>query len=498
MLGLLQTLIKELSSKHIQYCHWKSNRSLDEVFFGDTDVDLLVAIESVGQFHACLGFLGFKQAILPSTEESISIRHFYGIDEPSGKLLHLHVHYKVVTGGCFLKNYHFPVERMLLENCWSKDGLWLSSKSAELILLVIRKTIEHGSPFECMMVRREYPAIKLEIEWLLSDGEDRILRGPKGVLELLRVWFPTVSEDLFLRSFNALRRDASLLTLFMLAHHMKKSLKMYAIYPAVTSIIIRTHRVMHRVFRRFVVRRRTHRLQVGGAIVAVVGPDATGKSTVVQALENWLGEHFNVVSIHSGKPPSSWLTWIPNKGMPALRKMLPSFRTGTIESELEEKGVHSLTGLRLLVFALRSLMIAYDRKRLLARIYRASTRGSIIISDRYPSSIIGAMDSAQIDPTIQSISTSTFYSMIARLEQSLYKAIPPANVIVELSVPVEVALKRNIDRKKVDSEDDEYVRRRHRQSLHQRYESSHVLKVDTSRDFPTTILHIKAEVWGHL
>ena len=58
-------------------------------------------------------------------------------------------------------------------------------------------------------------------------------------------------------------------------------------------------------------RRRDLVLQRGGMIVALVGPKATGKSTIGHELATRLGLHLDVLRIHAGKPPATALTLVP-------------------------------------------------------------------------------------------------------------------------------------------------------------------------------------------
>ena len=46
----------------------------------------------------------------------------------------------------------------------------------------------------------------------------------------------------------------------------------------------------------------------GGLLVAFVGSEASGKSTLSKDVFNWLEERFDVVHIHLGKPKKNWRT----------------------------------------------------------------------------------------------------------------------------------------------------------------------------------------------
>ena len=77
------------------------------------------------------------------------------------------------------------------------------------------------------------------------------------------------------------------------------------------------------------------RFATGGVVIAFVGPEATGKSTLVQATANWLGTAFDVRSAHLGKPPPTWLTLLPNSTLPLLRKLAPNHRMSQVKNTLE-------------------------------------------------------------------------------------------------------------------------------------------------------------------
>ena len=49
-------------------------------------------------------------------------------------------------------------------------------------------------------------------------------------------------------------------------------------------------------------------LEIGGAMIAVVGGDGAGKSTAIDALHAWLSKNFESTKIHMGRPAWSWIT----------------------------------------------------------------------------------------------------------------------------------------------------------------------------------------------
>ena len=147
MIATVSKLIEDLNNAKVDYCHWKSNDRLDEVFAGETDIDLLVGRgSSTILFNEVISHLGFKQAYQQSWEKTESVEHYYAYDQESGLIVHLHVYFRVISGGALLKNYHLPVEKMLLENCDQIKGMQVRTERGRLRIRTMVATWAGGLP----------------------------------------------------------------------------------------------------------------------------------------------------------------------------------------------------------------------------------------------------------------------------------------------------------------------------------------------------------------
>lgn len=153
-----------------------------------------------------------------------------------------------------------------------------------------------------------------------------------------------------------------------------------------------------------------------------------------------------------------------------------------------------------LIYAFRSVTLAWDRRNLLIRTRRAATKGEIVICDRYPSEVVGAMDSPRLHECMATTGlVATIYNSLARLEASLYRKIPPPDIVLRLKVSVETAKRRNRERIKVDKESDAYLESRHRYAGEWRMAGvTCVCDVDTERTMAETILNVKKIIWDAL
>ena len=65
------------------------------------------------RFEGILRRLGFKDTVQPGWKQLPGVYHSYGLDPPTGALVHIHAHYQLVVGDDMTKNIHLPVEELL-------------------------------------------------------------------------------------------------------------------------------------------------------------------------------------------------------------------------------------------------------------------------------------------------------------------------------------------------------------------------------------------------
>lgn len=487
----IQEFIEELNTNGVRYCHWKSNLSLSKSLSGQSDVDLLVHREDARLFRTILSQLDFRPAANKDGEDFPSIEHHFALDEESGVLVHVHAYFRVITGDSLSKNYRFPIEEMLLQNTRMEDSIPLLAKSAELIVFTLRIMLKHTSLVELVLLARYWKDVKQEINWLLeTESIDK-------TLSLVDCWLPSVDADLFSECVAALKGPAPLFRRIFLGLRLRSQLQIYARHSAVRAWLVGARKFTAMLFRRLTRSQKELIPRSGGAVIAFVGPEATGKSTLIAEMSQWLGEHFAVEHIHAGKPKSTPLTLIPNLLVPALRSLFPSSRSTRLEAQYhdEESSEKPRTSYPL-IFALRSALLAYDRRSLLAKAYSRAANGSIVLCDRYPSSQIGAPDGPQLSQLATSTNGYSVSHRLAQIESRLYRQIPPPDVVIYLNAPLEVALVRNATRGKKEPED--YVRRRHARGSNLEFEKAPVHKINTNQPFERTVLEVKKAIWNML
>ncbi len=489
VLPVLRALFESLGRADVSYCHWKSNWRLPEALRGETDLDLLVHRADMSRFLSVVGALGLKPG---SGEDHPSVGHCYGCDDESGRLFDLHVYYRIITGGT-IKGYHLPVEDMLLGGARPTEaGVCVPEPAAELVLFVIRKSLDYAVASEAL-IPREWKTAADEMRWLMSQGAT-----DQDVRRLLVEHLPSVDFALFRKLRDAIESGRWGVGRYRLGRALASRLRPYRRFARPSATLARSGRAWRKAWRTLRGGTPAQALLSGGAVIGVVGSDGSGKSTVVGEVSRWLGEFLSVATIHGGKPPPSVPTALPRLLLPLLRRMMPGYRSTRIElrAAVATEPAAMRTG-PLFLFALRAVMLAYERKKLLIRAHRKAANGTLVLSDRYPTRQPGVPEGAMLhflreDPR-------SLYRWLARVEERTYEEIPQPDLILRLDVPLELAVQRNLTRSKPGGpEPTEYLRQRHAKSSELEFAGVPTYRIRTDTMVEETVRAVKPILWNAL
>ncbi len=484
-LTTLTALLDALDKADIRYCRWKGNHAVEPSLGGESDLDLLVAERQFAEFAAILLKRGFKMADTPTSIHQPGVFHFLGND-PTGKLTNIHVYSRIVVGEEFVERWALPLERVLLTETRTQSGLRLSSPEAEFVSFVLRDLLRRGSLLDLALLRRKKTVRQRQISWLFA-----LVRLDEATA-LLRESFPEVDPRDFARAVELIQRESGPLRMLRTARRVRRSLRKYRRRGVLSGTMRRMAVIAQMLVNRLRKSRKHMRLVVGGKVIAVIGPPATGKSTIASSLRDWLGTELEAYVVHAGKPPPGLVTYLPTVVIPALRLLTPSRRTYEIDRRLGSDETSRIPYL----YVVRKLMLAWDRRRLLAKAFRRSRRGAVVIADRYPSDRPGAIDSLSFSPEVAARQPWLKRVLMLR-EARIYREIASPDLVIRLSLPVETAVARNIERDRKDPHSTDYVLQRH-STVQSSFRSAPVVDVSTDAGLDETLLHVKSVVWSYL
>src|SRR3990172_4956487 len=98
-LEILSELFQALNAAGIRYCFWKSTHGLDDALRGEGDLDLLVDRSDATRLRAMISDRDFKPFLSAPQRQFPAVEDYLGFDRRAGRIVHLHLHYRVIIGG---------------------------------------------------------------------------------------------------------------------------------------------------------------------------------------------------------------------------------------------------------------------------------------------------------------------------------------------------------------------------------------------------------------
>jgi thymidylate kinase len=486
-LKLVAELCRTLAAENINYCHWKSNVALDRSASGENDLDLLVSRADAQRFTEILYRLGFIEAQAAKEFKLPGVLDYYGFDQPSGTLVHVHTHFQLVLGNDLSKNYRIPLEQAYLSTSVQEGLFRVPLREMELVIFVIRMVLKH-STWDSLLMRHG----------CLSSSERReleFLATPETLAKmdsLLEKYLPFLDRSLFDDCLRSIQPGSSLRHRVRTGEWLQKVLASCARQLQGSDILLKLFRriwqpVQARVFRHFPRRR----LANGGLFIAIVGGDGSGKSTAIDELYRWLSGKFDIKKAHMGKPAWSRTT-ILMRGLLKIGTLLhlyPFERFSEQESYGLPPDTEQFPGYPYLV---RTVCTARDRYLTYLRARRYSSNGGLVLCDRYSIPGFLPMDGPHCERVSRTMKPNRIIKLLTRLENSYYQKILLPDLLIVLRVIPEIAVRRKTDESEVS------VRARSTQvwELDWSKVPAHVL--DASQPKEKILSEIKALVWLHL
>jgi thymidylate kinase len=478
-------LCEILKTEKIDYCHWKSNAAIDRSASGDNDLDLLVSRADTQRFTEILYRLGYKEAQALPEEKLPGIRDFYGYDETTSRLIHVHAHFQLVLGHDLSKNYHLPIERSYLASAVQGDLFRVPAPEIELVVFVIRMVLKH-STLDAILMRHGSLSTseRRELEFLLSPIT---LEKSYSILEQL---VPYVDRSLFETCVQALQPSCSLWKRVRAGQQLQDVLISCARRPQTADVCLKLWRRLEQpILYRLHKRRPQKRMANGGMLIAIIGGDGSGKTTTVNDLRQKLSEEFDVIKVHMGKPSWSWIT-IVIRGMLKIGRsfgLYPFVKEGS-EPSLDTNSP-SFPGYPWLI---REVCTARDRYLDYKQARRFATNGGLVICDRFPLPQIKIMDGPQVERVTCGINTNSLIKFLAALEHHYYQQIMLPDLLIVLRVDPEICVQRKTD------ETSDSVRSRSQEIWNLDWCETPAHVIDGSRSKSQVSSDLLKLVWSHL
>lgn len=484
MLNKSKELFEAWNRNLINYHHWKSNEHLVEGLDGDTDLDVLISPANKKEGCAILHEIGFKPFHSQFGSRYPNVEDWIGFDKETGRLLHLHLHFSLMTGHKGLKEYELPWREESLKTRILDEGtrVYIMNPNLELVTLYTRmilksngKTVRSAQKGSYKMDSHflvEINYIKKRVEWrTVSEIANRYYgRHGEKFVELAKFKFLSSTQFLDLHKL------------------VSSSMRKYSRYQGFSlsirrsfySNILRLRYVCFHCFKCKFLSRKVANTQKG-LTIAFVGQDGSGKSTVTSDIIKWLTWKIDAQYFYLGSGDEHYYPW--------QKKML---KRASNSKHVWNKAFRS--------WLLLSYYLA-SAKYVLRTIKQANNyanKGGIAIFDRYPQiSFFGINDGPKIrTQLIERVPQKLRWLAgwyAKKEEQYLERAVAIApSLVFKLQLSPEESLHRKPEEKR------ETVIRKHEIVKALSFSSSKVYEIDAEQPYYDELLQIKKEIWQNI
>ena len=313
---------------------------------------------------------------MANARNDVGLEDFLGIDTESRRMVHFHVHYRIPGGERHNKRFRLPWERTVLETrVRDESGVWVTAPALEVVLLMTRyalklrgRDIAHGAhgphaELEFLMERTTRAEVLGFVEQLLgATGAEAIGRcldhrmDTASLYRLRRVVLRELSSQTSSRGPAAFTRRMNREAAWAMRGISRK---------------VRPRPVL-----------KGRGGTGGGLLVAFVGCDGSGKSTMVGETRAFLAPKLDVFPMYLGSGDGS--SSLLRKPMKLVRDRLfgPARDRDTIAKKADVADAHP--GAMSVAKAIWAVTLAAEKRHKIRQAMQARTRGMVVICDRWP------------------------------------------------------------------------------------------------------------------
>ena len=479
MLQICKELFEKWNNAEIIYCHWKSNEHLMPGLDGKTDLDVLLSKNCETSAYKILDELSFLHCKSQYGSRYPGVTDWLGFDQQTGRMIHLHLHFQIVTGHRGMKEYNLPWSDLALKTR-IKDkntGVYMMEPNLEIVTLYSRMALKAD-------IKKRHNASK----GVYKTGSDTMQEidylkkyvSYSKVNNLLIQYYPKEAQDfLTLIKKDNLSAEDFMQLITIVTHAMQP----YSRYHHFILCLLEWYYPIA-LHIRSVCKKRfeiiTRKTPIQGLVVAFIGQDGAGKSTVTNEIEKWLLWKLDAHRYYlgSGDHYHSW--------QKSIQKSLP-----------ERKGVFLST------FSAFLSLTKYNRlaKDVLKSIKNAEkyrNKGGFALFDRYPQTqFLGINDGPKIRHMMKKTKNRLLLMIMALFAKSEENCLKNAekispDIVFKLILPPEESLRRK------PHEDFEKIKRKHEIIKSLSFSNSKVYEIDATMNYEDELILIKQIIWQNI
>lgn len=487
MIQIVNELFSQWNSNDVLYCSWKGNSHLDDSMKGTSDFDILIAEKSLKNGCKILKQTGYMLCVTQRAARYPGIQDWVGVDPQTSIMIHVHLHLYMIAGHRGMMEYILPWNELALSTRQldEKTGVYIMNASLEIILLYTRFGIECS----------DKKIVKKRCDWSLKEKTIHEVAYLKERMdfamckEMAKNLYPMCYETLvqYILKDNLDSYDLKNITKFF-----RKECKQWLRYSSFVILLMKKYKKLEGAFMSIYLKKIfgflygrpaiTKKIPVSkkGLVIAFIGQDGAGKSTVTTDIEKWLSWKLDAHRYYlgSGDHYHSW--------QKSIQKSLPKRK-----------------GFFLSVFSAFLSLTKYNRlaKDVLKTIKNAEKykdKGGIALFDRYPQTqFLGINDGPKIRHMMSKTKSKYLHfvmSFFAKSEENTLKEAEnkSPDVVFKLILSPEESMRRK------PHEDIDKIKRKHEIIKCLSFGKAKVYEIDATMNYKDELILIKQLIWQNI
>ena len=380
-----ETLFNRMN-REVRYVNFKSSQHIKEGLDGTTDLDILIHQDDYEKMKQILLDLHFLYMASSKEQTYNNVEQWFGMDEVSGKLLQLHLHYALITGKTYVKEYHLKWEGIAFctSGFFYKNEVNVRTVCPEFeIILLLTRVVCKASLSQKMKYawnvdkyisadfKREYLFLRKRIK------KEEFIKNCKSC-------YPAVNEEQAKKIYDIIVATEKLNEVYEFFRRQTKAQFKIKLLPELYHGLVSLYFKISRCSRKCLKKPLAFSIVTGkvlpyqGKIISIIGCDGTGKSTISKAVEEWLSWKFEAKRVYFGSGNGYFSIY------KSIKRLLLS-KTG--DNKIRKEKLSKIKRSNFIVRKLEELQyykISVKNKRLINKIQRYVRKGAIVITDRYP------------------------------------------------------------------------------------------------------------------
>lgn len=484
-------LFLDWNKNSVRYCSFKSNEHLEEGLDGKTDLDILVDKADYEVAKAVMKNNNYVQVEPVDVGAYPNVVNWFGMDYETGVLIHIHLHFEIMTGKSLYKDYCLPWKQLFLNNAFLDKQYYVKRANTyeEYVLLCTRMIVKRNTaPNNNNIVAdivKELNFLKVNINKATLEKTVVEMYGEQdsGYITDCMFRIQQLSRNEFIDFYNFIKKKVK---------QYQRSNEYAALYKSYRN---RTNRMVSRNLNKQLDTAipLKKRFTNGGITVAFVGIDGSGKSTVISIIKKWLNVEFDVKQYYAGAGDGK-KTLVSSIALSTYGRYRSRKKKATaiIDAGKTINKIGFRNKIKGIGSAIAYLSILSSNIKHLHEAQILASKGVVCLMDRYPqNSLPFVHDGAKVKK--YDTGHGILHSFSVR-EQFLLNKVKdyPFDIVFRLMVDPEVSYKRKPE------ESLEGLKYKAETLNKVRLEAKNVMNIDANQPLDNVVLIIKRKIWNML